>query len=411
MLPMGLFPIPLPIGIPTAEMTNPSGPEYLYENPVAPNVQAYVVETRLVDHKRDEPNEGPAIKTVLAGGQAAWLVMHDGMLQFTQDPPPEPMAGIESLMVQVTPVKKDRVRLELSQETCQYVKGTPRNRVIVARCMDAVKEVKLGKKVKVGLDKTNIKTAHRWVELTVTELPGLHVPGQVRAGIVPCPLPAPCPPPAPETYSLPAGGYGYYLPRPIPAARTEYLLTPNPICAVPPSMPVAPGIVFGDRDRHPAPICAAPPSMPVPCPPPPMPPAMVPCVAAEPAKPVVAPSVFQVVTAPSVIRVVTEEGQSRLEIQSGSGPVMSCENMVLKMTGGPITVTSAGTQVRIAGPSLKAAADKICTYPNDRMVLEGHVRFCQREDGHCTELMVADKVIVGLADGHLEIMKSSKAAE
>ncbi len=209
-------------------------------------------------------------------------------------------------------------------------------------------------------------------------------------------LPAP-PVPGPGLAEVVADVLMQYLSGPWTPPAPAY--GPGPIYAAPPAVMQAPLLPPAVS------VYDAPRSCPVPPPPataavPPTlgpTPLAVPAQAcssvAEPAGPGLAKSVF---------RVCEGEKAARLEIQS-AGSQMLCENVVLKIAGSSFKVCAAGKQVRLEGPFVKATADTLTpTGQEDRVLLEGHVHVQYSKDGQEAEITAA-RVIVGLADGSVEI--------
>jgi hypothetical protein len=137
--------------------------------------------------------------------------------------------------------------------------------------------------------------------------------------------------------------------------------------------------------------------------------------------PVSAPSVCVAATAVSRpetgawhIRVVNEEGAARLAIQpthGGEDNYATCEHIVLKADGTRLKIAVSGKQVAVCGPFGKATADSLTRNEGDgSFVLEGSVRLSYHKDGLKAEVS-AEHVVVGVADGHLEVKPGPKRAQ
>ena len=198
-----------------------------------------------------------------------------------------------------------------------------------------------------------------------------------------------------EASPAPAGQVG-----PLPPVRMAVPVVPPPPCCAPEACPPPP----------PANVYAPPP-----CPPP------LPFVQA------MAPESKKAASHACRMRVITEEGKEKLEIRSDCG-VLTCEGLEMKAPGcgrfklstvrTPSQVTgtscdgSSGTQlsacavskqVQITGPALTATADSVAGAGKPGcLVLEGHVQLKYQKAGQRAEVM-AEHVLVGLADGRLEI--------
>ena len=101
-----------------------------------------------------------------------------------------------------------------------------------------------------------------------------------------------------------------------------------------------------------------------------------------------------------------------LEIQCGCDTQMTCECLSVSVPGGkPLKLAVADKQVRISGAFVTATADRLVRMGHDdRMVLEGHVQLTYDKDGQRAEV-TAEHVIVGLAQGDLEIMPRAPATD
>jgi hypothetical protein len=103
------------------------------------------------------------------------------------------------------------------------------------------------------------------------------------------------------------------------------------------------------------------------------------------------------------LHVVTEDGSDCLEVR---GPEMqlTCEHITLKVAGQkPLRATTAGKQVCISSPCVKAKADSVSLATGvDHLVLEGHVRLEYHLDSGDHAEVTAGRVDIHLADGQME---------
>jgi hypothetical protein len=104
------------------------------------------------------------------------------------------------------------------------------------------------------------------------------------------------------------------------------------------------------------------------------------------------------------MKVSAEDGKTRLEVAGCGETSMTCESLMLKVSGSsPLKVTVADKQVQLNNSYLKATADSVARMAGDDcLVLEGHVQLDYHKDGKHTEA-AADRVVIGLADGSLKI--------
>lgn len=104
------------------------------------------------------------------------------------------------------------------------------------------------------------------------------------------------------------------------------------------------------------------------------------------------------------MKVSAEDGKTRLEVAGCGQTSMTCESLVLKVSGSsPLKVAVADKQVQISNTYLKATADSVARMSGDDcLVLEGNVHLDYHKDGKRTEA-AADRVVIGLADGSLKI--------
>jgi len=133
--------------------------------------------------------------------------------------------------------------------------------------------------------------------------------------------------------------------------------------------------------------------------------------AAPVAVPCPMPPAGQAPTPTPVLRVVAEKDQAKMEIQSGT-MCLTCETLSLNMTDGKIKLCVRDGQIRLCGPHFQAVADRLTgTGAEDRVVLEGHVRVQYADDHTKVTADTADRVVIGLKDGRLEISPKSPPAD
>ncbi len=159
----------------------------------------------------------------------------------------------------------------------------------------------------------------------------------------------------------------------------------------PKCLPVSPGMVrVLAEPTPPAPTVLCPSSSPVPG------------IVRESAKPV---------SATWVISAVVKEGQTQLEVQSGSATRLICKEMLLETLGGQLKLGTCDKQIQLTSPFFQAAADRLArTEMDDGVVLEGRVWLqCHEEVQHAE--VFAERIVVSLKDGRLEIGPSVKTSE
>ncbi|MBV9122183.1 MAG: hypothetical protein JO112_02325 [Planctomycetes bacterium] len=104
------------------------------------------------------------------------------------------------------------------------------------------------------------------------------------------------------------------------------------------------------------------------------------------------------------MKVVLEEGHALLEVQGPGESRLTCERTTLKNSGGSplkIHVAENDTQVAVSSSALNALADSLIEQ-NGCLVLEGHVKLVYSKDTQRADV-VADRVLINLASGNLEI--------
>lgn len=103
--------------------------------------------------------------------------------------------------------------------------------------------------------------------------------------------------------------------------------------------------------------------------------------------------------------VVQEGGKPCLGMQGGVRKDTSavCEGLTLKMGGG-LKLAVAGKQVQVSGKCVKATADSVCwSAENGDILLDGSVKLKYECGAHKAEIAAA-QVVVGVADGRIEVM-------
>ncbi|HEV3259482.1 MAG TPA: hypothetical protein VG013_21635 [Gemmataceae bacterium] len=138
-----------------------------------------------------------------------------------------------------------------------------------------------------------------------------------------------------------------------------------------------------------------------PCPPcyahpvPMMPPPAVACSVAQPCRHA---------SCACCMKLSAEDGKAHLEVAGCGETAMTCESLVLKVSGSsPLKVAVADKQVQISNSYLKATADSVARMSGDDcLVLEGNVHLDYHKDDKHTEA-AADRVVIGLADGSFKI--------
>jgi hypothetical protein len=105
---------------------------------------------------------------------------------------------------------------------------------------------------------------------------------------------------------------------------------------------------------------------------------------------------------------VEENGHCRIAIQCGVDCWASCDNLVLNYAnGGKVKLTACTKQITLSGPNMHACADRVVRMTHDNcIVLEGHVHLAYHKAGEKAEV-TAERVAIGLADGHMEIGSGS----
>ncbi len=87
-----------------------------------------------------------------------------------------------------------------------------------------------------------------------------------------------------------------------------------------------------------------------------------------------------------------------------------CEDMVVQIDQEPLKVSVVDKQVRVSGSFVKGSADTVTRNTADgSLVLEGHVKMHYGKEGQKVEV-AAEHVVVGIADGRVEVKGPGSAA-
>ena len=107
--------------------------------------------------------------------------------------------------------------------------------------------------------------------------------------------------------------------------------------------------------------------------------------------------------------VASEDGKAFLAIQCGDSR-LTCTDLCLKTADGTqLKFTRGHKQVLMSGPFFEAMADRLKKVDETKVVLMGNVRLNYHKAGSMAEV-VADKVIINLQDGGLEISSATSIA-
>ncbi|HKI33183.1 MAG TPA: hypothetical protein VKA46_15130 [Gemmataceae bacterium] len=193
-------------------------------------------------------------------------------------------------------------------------------------------------------------------------------PGSSYQVLIAPPPPCVAPSPADLTASYPVWN--------VPPAPPMPLLPPQTV-----QMPAYPGVA----QYYPTSSPVGPPLPPVP---------QSACVAARPQ------------SNPWQLRAVVEKDHPCLVMQvtaGGEDACAYCDNMVVKIGNESLKMAVADKQVQVSGSFLKGSADTITRNTADgSILLEGHVKVKYEKDGQKAEVS-AEHVVVGVADGRLEV--------
>src|SRR5262249_17434546 len=82
-----------------------------------------------------------------------------------------------------------------------------------------------------------------------------------------------------------------------------------------------------------------------------------------------------------------------------------CDDMVLKIGHESLQVTVADKQIHVNGSFVKGSADSVTRNTVDgSLLLEGHVKVKYEKNGQKADVS-AERVVVGVADGRLEVKR------
>ena len=113
-----------------------------------------------------------------------------------------------------------------------------------------------------------------------------------------------------------------------------------------------------------------------------------------------------VATSPWRLRAIVEKDHSRVEMQftaGGEDASACCDDMVLKIGKEKVKVSVVDKQLQVHGSFFTGTADSVSRTPADGSVLfEGHVKLTYEKAGQKAEVS-AERVVVGIADGRLEV--------
>jgi hypothetical protein len=109
------------------------------------------------------------------------------------------------------------------------------------------------------------------------------------------------------------------------------------------------------------------------------------------------------------LKAVQEEGQARLQLDFGAGSATVTQLTLRKEFGGPVKYEAHDRQVCVTCPLFEATADEVTFAGPDRLMLQGHVKFCQTAKHGARSEVVADRMGIGLRDGclNLEVMQKT----
>jgi len=125
----------------------------------------------------------------------------------------------------------------------------------------------------------------------------------------------------------------------------------------------------------------------------------------------VAPSAAYPGLQPWRVRTVTEKEHTCLEMQMDypEGARVCCENMVVKLGKDSLKLSVAAKQVHVCGSFFKGTADSVTrNATSNTLVFEGHVDLKYERQGQKAQVS-AEHVVVGVADGRLEVKPVEKA--
>ncbi len=112
------------------------------------------------------------------------------------------------------------------------------------------------------------------------------------------------------------------------------------------------------------------------------------------------------------LKAVVEKERTCLEMQlcgAGEDTSVCCEHMVLKIGGESLKVCVHEKQIQVNGSFVKGSADCLTRNTADgSILLEGHVKVHYDTDGQKASVS-GERVVVGVADGRLEVKPVEKA--
>lgn len=112
------------------------------------------------------------------------------------------------------------------------------------------------------------------------------------------------------------------------------------------------------------------------------------------------------VSNPWRLRAAVEKGRTCLEMQLSAGgedACAYCDGMALKIGNESLKVSVADKQIQVSGSFWKGSADAVTRNTADgSILLEGHVKLKYDKEGQKAEVS-AERVVVGVADGRLEV--------
>ncbi|HEV3204018.1 MAG TPA: hypothetical protein VGY77_06535 [Gemmataceae bacterium] len=337
------------------------------------DAKVYIVETRVVEAW---PGEKETVlccpRLTILEGAPATVSLHDGGIRSSTSS--EKLSGRLhcTMKVQVQRHQKDLVMLDISVQHNKIEKSGQKGTIVLGHCLEAIQEMKLRQKAKLALDKDDRGGARAWIEVTVQE--AQEPANQATQATMPMPQQWREYPHQPPCYSaVPQGA--------LMAADKIYL--PQPTAPV-----VAP----------PVPI-ATPPFCPAPCMEPIYP--IMPCVAPEPMP---APA-----DSPSIFRAIKCQGEAQLEMINGAEIRLTCKDMAWNSPGcRSLKISTSADQVQLEGDALKASANRVIVGKKDHLVMEGHVRLSYAKNRDQCQI-TAEKVILNLTNGNLEIISQAKS--
>jgi hypothetical protein len=342
-------------------------------NIVSPDPKVYVVDTRVVEAW---PGEKETVlccpRLTILEGAPATVSLHDGGIRSSTSAEKLPGRLHCTMKVQVQRHQKDLVMLDISVQHNKVEKSGDKGTIVLGHRLEAIQEMRLRQKTKLALDKDDRGGARAWIEVTVQE----EQDQAHRASQATMPMPQQWReyPHQPPCYS------------PIPqdaAMAAEKILPPQPVAPV-----VMPPVSITTPQICPAPCMES--IFPI-----------MPCVAPEP-MPAASHS-------PSIFRAVKCEGEAQLEMINGAEICLTCRNMAWKSPGClSLKISTSGDQVQLEGDSLKASANRVMVGKKDHLVMEGHVRLCYAKNGDQCQI-TAEKVILDLTNGNLEIISKAKS--